>query len=104
MSSRWRCVFISLPIAADGLSSCRVTGRTRCSTLLQSRKSPRLPAWLTVFIGLLAHEKFKATDFSSLRTAYSGSAPLPEETMRQWSAQTGTPILEGFGQTQPGPC
>jgi long-chain acyl-CoA synthetase len=71
--------------------------------LIAEQKITRLPAGPTVFIGLLAHEKFKATDFSSLRTAYSGSAPLPEETMRQWTAQTGTPILEGFGQTEAGP-
>jgi long-chain acyl-CoA synthetase len=71
--------------------------------LIASAKITRLPAGPTVFIGLLGHEKFAATDFSSLRTAYSGSAPLPEETMRQWQAQTGTPILEGFGQTEAGP-
>jgi long-chain acyl-CoA synthetase len=71
--------------------------------LIASEKITRLPAGPTVFIGLLGHEKFAATDFSSLRTAYSGSAPLPEETMRQWQAQTGTPILEGFGQTEAGP-
>jgi long-chain acyl-CoA synthetase len=71
--------------------------------LVAEQKITRLPAGPTVFIGLLAHEKFKTADFSSLRTAYSGSAPLPEETMRQWQAQTGTPILEGFGQTEAGP-
>jgi long-chain acyl-CoA synthetase len=71
--------------------------------LIAQEKITRLPAGPTVFIGLLAHEKFAATDFSSLRTAYSGSAPLPEETMRQWLAKTGTPILEGFGQTEAGP-
>jgi long-chain acyl-CoA synthetase len=71
--------------------------------LIPQEKITRLPAGPTVFIGLLAHEKFATTDFSSLRTAYSGSAPLPEETMRQWLAKTGTPILEGFGQTEAGP-
>jgi long-chain acyl-CoA synthetase len=63
----------------------------------------RLPAGPTVFIGLLAHPRFAATDFSSLRTAYSGSAPLPEATLKRWHAATGTPILEGFGQTEAGP-
>jgi len=63
----------------------------------------RLPAGPTVFIGLLNHERFDRTDLSSLRTAYSGSAPLPEETLRRWQAATGTPILEGFGQTEAGP-
>ena len=71
--------------------------------LIAAEKITRLPAGPTVFIGLLSHEKFAATDFSSLRTAYSGSAPLPERTLRQWSAQTGTAILEGFGQTEAGP-
>ena len=63
----------------------------------------RLPAGPTVFIGLLNHERFAQTDFASLRTAYSGSAPLPEETLKRWQAATGTPILEGFGQTEAGP-
>jgi long-chain acyl-CoA synthetase len=71
--------------------------------LISAEKITRLPAGPTVFIGLLNHEKFAATDFSSLRTAYSGSAPLPEQTLRQWSAQTGTAILEGFGQTGQAP-
>ncbi|MCM2251860.1 MAG: AMP-binding protein, partial [Ramlibacter sp.] len=71
--------------------------------LLARERITRLPAGPTVFIGLLGHEKFAATDFSSLRTVYSGSAPLPEETIRRWKAATGTPILEGFGQTEAGP-
>ncbi len=70
---------------------------------LAAEKITRLPAGPTVFIGLLNHEKFPLTDFSSLRTAYSGSAPLPEETLRRWTEHTGTPILEGFGQTEAGP-
>jgi long-chain acyl-CoA synthetase len=71
--------------------------------LIAAERITRLPAGPTVFIGLLSHEKFAATDFNSLRTAYSGSAPLAEETLRRWQAQTGTPILEGFGQTEAGP-
>jgi long-chain acyl-CoA synthetase len=71
--------------------------------LLARERITRLPAGPTVFIGLLAHEDFGRTDFSSLRTAYSGSAPLAEETIRRWREATGTPILEGFGQTEAGP-
>ena len=71
--------------------------------LLVREKITRLPAGPTVFIGLLGHEAFAATDFSTLRTAYSGSAPLPEQTLRQWQAATGTPILEGYGQSEAGP-
>ncbi|MFO1217156.1 MAG: AMP-binding protein [Burkholderiaceae bacterium] len=71
--------------------------------LIERERITRLPAGPTVFIGLLAHERFAATDFASLRCAYSGSAPLPEETIRRWHERTGTPILEGFGQTEAGP-
>jgi len=71
--------------------------------LLAKEQITRLPAGPTVFTGLLNHERFASTDFSSLRTAWSGSAPLPEETLRRWLRQTGAPILEGFGQTEAGP-
>ncbi len=71
--------------------------------LLEQERITRLPAGPTVFIGLLGHEAFGRTDFSSLRSAYSGSAPLPEETIKRWREATGTPILEGFGQTEAGP-
>lgn len=70
---------------------------------IAAERITRLPAGPTVFIGLLNHERFATTDFSSLRTAYSGSAPLPEETLKRWQQRTGTPILEGFGQTEAGP-
>lgn len=62
-----------------------------------------LPAGPTVFNGLLAYEGFEKTDFSSLRSALSGSAPLPENTMKQWQDATGCPIFEGYGQTEAGP-
>ena len=71
--------------------------------LIERERITRLPAGPTVFIGLLNHENFSRTDFSSLRTAYSGSAPLPDETLKRWQNTTGTPILEGFGQTEAGP-
>ena len=71
--------------------------------LIAAERITRLPAGPTVFNGLLNHERFRSTDFSSLRTAWSGSAPLPEETLRRWLKQTGAPILEGFGQTEAGP-
>jgi long-chain acyl-CoA synthetase len=71
--------------------------------LLERERITRLPAGPTVFIGLLAHPRFDETDFSQLRTAYSGSSPLAEDTLRTWQARTGTPILEGFGQTEAGP-
>ncbi len=62
-----------------------------------------LPVGPTIFIGLMGYEKFDSTDFSSLRIAYSGSAPLPEEILRRWERLTGCPILEGYAQSEAGP-
>ena len=62
-----------------------------------------LPVGPTVFISLMGHDDFGATEFSSLKVAYSGSAPLPEEILQRWEKLTGCPILEGYGQTEAGP-
>ena len=62
-----------------------------------------LPVGPTIFIGLMGHAEFDNTDFSSLRMAYSGSAPLPAEILQRWEKLTGCPILEGYGQSEAGP-
>lgn len=75
----------------------------RVLDLIARERITRLPAGPTVFIGLLNHENFEKTEFSSLRCAYSGSAPLPEDVLREWEKRVRSPILEGFGQTEAGP-
>lgn len=70
---------------------------------VERERITRLPAGPTVFNGLLAFEGFQEADLSTLRTAYSGSAPLPEETLKRWQELTGCPILEGYGQSEAGP-
>ena len=99
-------VAMCLHLAAYCRGSLVIMPRYRPDELLEllvRERITRLPAGPTVFIGLLSHPAFAATDFSNLRTAYSGSAPLPEETLNRWQAATGTPILEGYGQTEAGP-
>lgn len=61
------------------------------------------PGAPTIYNGLIAHEQFDKTDFGSLHTCYSGSAPLAVDTMERWTAVTGAPIYEGYGQTEAGP-
>ena len=70
---------------------------------LQQHRVTVLPAAPTVLISLMGHEDFDKTDFSSLKLCFSGAAPLPEETLKQWQNSTGTKILEGYGQTESGP-
>lgn len=57
----------------------------------------------TLFTGLLNYLPFSATDFSHLRVTYSGASALPAELLDRWEALTGTPVIEGYGQTEAGP-
>ena len=57
----------------------------------------------TLFAGLMSHEDFNTTDFSTLDITYSGSAPLPTESLRGWEQATGSLIIEGYGQSEAGP-
>ncbi len=70
---------------------------------IEAEHITRLPAGPTIYIGLMAHENFDRTDFSAFRTAYSGSAPLPVETLMRWREKTDSPILEGYGMSESGP-
>lgn len=73
-----------------------------CKTLEHDNISI-LPAGPTIFTGLLNFPDFATTKLDSLKWCYSGSAPLPEETLRRWEDVTGCFILEGYGQTEAGP-
>jgi long-chain acyl-CoA synthetase len=57
----------------------------------------------TLFTGLLNYEGFGNTAFSTLALSYSGSAPLAENLLKRWEQTTGTPVLEGYGQSESGP-
>jgi long-chain acyl-CoA synthetase len=57
----------------------------------------------TLFVGLMAHEAFATTNFSSLKLCFSGASALPMETMRRWEAATRCGICEGYGQSEAGP-
>lgn len=73
-----------------------------CDTIAEERISV-LPAGPTIYNGLLNFDAFDGTSFTHLKWCYSGSAPLPEETLRRWEDATGCFILEGYGQTEAGP-
>ncbi|MEO7009783.1 MAG: AMP-binding protein, partial [Caldimonas sp.] len=61
------------------------------------------PGSPTIYVGLLDHPRFATTDWSSVRTCYSGAAALPVSVMQRWQAAVGVPIYEGYGQTEAGP-
>jgi long-chain acyl-CoA synthetase len=57
----------------------------------------------TIYTSLLSFEGFAAADLSSLYYSVSGSAALPATVLQQWEARVGTPIVEGYGQSEAGP-
>ena len=57
----------------------------------------------TIFTGLLSYDGFADAKLPDLRFSYSGSAPLPEQILTRWEEATGTPIIEGYGQSEAGP-
>ena len=57
----------------------------------------------TIFTGLLNYPGFAEADFSNLYMSSSGSAPLAAHVLNEWERITGTPILEGYGQSEAGP-
>lgn len=63
----------------------------------------RLPAGPTVFNSLLNFEGLDRERLSTVRCAYSGSAPLSADTVARWQAATGIAIYEGYGQSEAGP-
>jgi long-chain acyl-CoA synthetase len=83
-----------------------ILARYHPQELLQALVSERItifPGSPTLFTGLMAHEAFSTTDFSRIHTCYSGSAPLPEETLARWERAVRAPVYEGYGQTESGP-
>ena len=61
------------------------------------------PGSPTVFSGLMAHTEFAHTDWGSVHTCYSGSAPLAAATLERWRSAVGAPVHEGYGLTEAGP-
>ena len=56
-----------------------------------------------MYMGMLAHNLMKRTDFSGLKGCFSGSASLPLQVIRDFEAGTGSMIVEGYGLTEASP-
>ncbi len=99
-------VSMCLHLAAYCRGTLVIQSRYHPETVLKALRDDGvtvLPGGPTIFNGLMAHPDFAAGEFPDLRICYSGSAPLPEQTLRKWEAATGCAILEGYGQTEAGP-
>lgn len=61
------------------------------------------PGSPTVFVGLMSHPAFAATDWRSVHTCYSGASALAAATLARWQSAVGAPVFEGYGLTEAGP-
>lgn len=57
----------------------------------------------TLCKALVENPDFARLDFSSLRIAATGRAPLQEEVARKWKAITGKTLIEAYGLTETSP-
>lgn len=57
----------------------------------------------TMYVGMLNDPDLARTDMSCIRGAFSGSAPLPVEVIRDFERLTGAVIVEGYGMTETAP-
>jgi long-chain acyl-CoA synthetase len=97
---------MGLFLAANCRGTLVILERYRPELVLEAIAKERItifPGSPTLFIGLMAHPDFAKTDWSSVHTCYSGSAALPEETLKRWEQAVGAPVYEGYGQTEAGP-
>jgi long-chain acyl-CoA synthetase len=97
---------MGLFLAANCRGTLVILERYQPESLLETIERERItifPGSPTLFTSLLAHPRFGPTDWSSVHTCYSGSAPLPEATLRRWREAVGAPVFEGYGQTEAGP-
>ncbi|MBI4700401.1 MAG: long-chain fatty acid--CoA ligase [Deltaproteobacteria bacterium] len=62
-----------------------------------------MPAVPAIFNAILNHPEVGSFDLSSIKSCFSGSAPLPVEVLERFEKMTGAKIAEGFGLTETSP-
>ena len=72
-------------------------------TLLNKERFSVLLGVNTLFKSLLLQNEFKNLDFSSLKIALGGGAPIQEKVKQHWKEVTGKLLLEGYGLTEASP-
>ncbi|RXZ64733.1 long-chain-fatty-acid--CoA ligase [Pelagerythrobacter rhizovicinus] len=67
---------------------------------IQRTRATAFPGVPTMFQALLDHPEIGRTDFSSLKVAISGGAPLPAPVREKFEAASGARLVEGYGLTE----
>ena len=98
------CLHLALMAGSALVIQRRFDARRVLDTIAAERVT-RMSGVPTVFYDLLrALQPADRARLGSLRSCYSGAAPLPRETLRLFEEATGCPIYEGYGASEAGPC
>jgi long-chain acyl-CoA synthetase len=87
------CVLLPAPLDAAHVLKTLARQRVHC-----------LPGTDPVFDALARHPLAQTLDWSTLRLAVAGSAPLRCVTALRWAQCTGRPLHEGYGLTEASPA
>ncbi len=95
-----------LLMAGNGIHVLLIPNPRDLDAFMKDLNKHRLTGFMginTLFQALLARDDFRALDFSSLRWAATGGAPLHEAVAMDWHELTGTRIQVLYGLTETSP-
>ncbi len=95
-------VLTSLLTAAAG-GCCVLTDRRDARGIAEWIESERVTVWNgvpTQLYSMVHDPEIEAAQFSSLREAWAGGAPCPEDVFRQFLARFGVPLRQTYGLTE----
>ena len=94
-------LFVAINVTLAAGSSLIFIQNFDVDTIMKSMsKATVLMGVPTFYVRLLGHEDLSADSVKNMRLFVSGSAPMLAETHEQWTAKTGTKILERYGMTE----
>ena len=70
---------------------------------IHKHKATYMPAVPTLYNGMINFPELKNYNLKSLKGCFSGGAPLPMETLKNFGKLTGAQICEGYGLTETSP-
>jgi fatty-acyl-CoA synthase len=74
----------------------------RCLSLIEERRVTTMMGVPATYLFLAQDPLFAQTDFSSLRRAVVGGAPMPEALLQTWLGR-GVAVVQGYGLTEAAP-
>ncbi|HMB70031.1 MAG TPA: long-chain fatty acid--CoA ligase [bacterium] len=98
-------VAMSLPVrvAAEMVLLPNPRDVARLIDSINKHKVTIFPVVPAMVHGINHHPKAKTLEVKSLKMCVSGSAPMPEDTLRHFEKLTGGKIVEGYGLTEASP-